>query len=358
MNVPDEGTASQIGRYDVKGQVHLLGPIVWTPVAEDAEGVRRTDFEGAEPTALPQELTGHQTNLLVMGVLTGVLEEYVVPELRKQLKLPTSLKQVLSSPELLQQALVIISPQGGHIVHMNEEAAQAEIPPGHGWVRVKREGFVWQVEADWLPQFPKPIIEEVSAVVMQLAEAIVKGDEEKAKDLARLWFPGLWDEQPRSLREQMDREVFVLLLGVRKRVLKDMSSRINPLEAIAMQFPQAMEALRRDYSLETIKAEAEERRGMSGIWLKETLADMERLFARSRLSDLELRIVRLEAALSERNEHWPSEDKEKFLRMRQGTFRAVLHRARTKLRVAARGYRDPHKKLLDAIFGRSGGKVS
>ncbi len=194
MNRPDEGSPENIGGYDVKGKINHLGPIVWTDAQRRPDGTRVTNFESTEASALPPELTAHQTNRLALGGTAEVLEEFILPELRQRLGHAISVDQVLSSPELVRQALIIIPPQGAPIVHLNEEADEAEIPPYYAWIRLERERYTWRVQADWLPQFPEPVIERVRVAVAQLAEAIIKGDEEKARNLARLSFPGIWGD--------------------------------------------------------------------------------------------------------------------------------------------------------------------
>ena len=219
MNGSEEGLPEHIGGYDVKAEVHHIGPIVWTDAQRRLNGMRITDFESTEVSALPPELTAHRTNRLALGVVAGVLEEFILTELRQRSGQAVSLDQVLSSSELVGQALIVIPPQGAPIVHLNEEADEAEIPPYYAWIRLERERYTWRVQADWLPQFPEPVIERVRVAVAQLAEAIIKGDEEKARNLARLSFPGIWGDSSKPLREEMHKEIYVLLFGTECNIM-------------------------------------------------------------------------------------------------------------------------------------------
>lgn len=347
-NRPDQDPPENIGGYDVRGKIDYLGPIVWHETQRRPDGTRVTNFESAEVSALPPELTAHQTHVLSSGLIAGVLVEYILPELHRRLGQAIPLDQVLSLPELITKALIIIPPQGAPIVHLNDEAALAEVPAGLAWIRVEREGYAWHLHGNWDSQFPEPVIEDVRATAAQLAEAIVNGAGERAKSWARLSFPGVWADSPKPLREEMHKEIFVLLFGIRQSILKDWRPGSDPLETVKAQFPQAVEDLRKDYSLDTIRAEAQERGTMSDIWLNESLEDMEKLFRKARLSKRELAVVRLEAALAIRNVEWPDEDKEKLHNMRQGTFKSTLHRAREKLRGV--GASNPYQRLLEAIL--------
>jgi hypothetical protein len=359
MTVADDNPVTQIGGYDVKGQVHHLGPIVWTPVTREPEGVGHTDFEGAEPKVLPPQMSPDQANVLAVGLVSWLLHDYILPEIERRFGLAITEREVLSTPDYprCRKALVIVPQDGVAVVRLNEEVEDFSVPADCAYARLTRDGYKWEIQVDWLPVFPVRVQEKVHASVAQLAEAIIKGDEKKATDLARLSFPSLWSDSPKSLQDQMNKEVYVLLFGIGQRLLNGLPSSNNPLEAITAQFPQAVDALRMDYSLEAIKAEAQERSDMSGIRLKEFIADMEQLFGRAGLSNRELRVLRLEAALSVRNEHWSTEDKEIYLHVRQGTYKTALHRGRVKLLEASKRHGNPYKTLLEAIFPRSGGEV-
>ena len=341
-----------IAGYDVSGKIEYLGPIVWHDTSRLPDGTRITNFESVEVSALPPELTAHQTNVSSFGLIGGVLEEYLLPELSRRLGKNIHFAQVISSFELITEALVIIPPQGAPIVHLVEEAAQAEIPADHAWIRLQRERYTWHLHGNWLPQFPKPVIDDVRASAGQLAEAIINADEEKAKELARLSFPTAWKDSPKSLRDDMHKEIFVLLFNLSQ----SLSPGSDPLETVKAQYPKAVKDLGRDYSLEVIKAEAEERGNKSNAEFVDLLADMELLFRRARLSDRQLTVVRLEAALEIRGVSWFDEDKEKLLNMRPGTFRDALYSARVKIRGVRERQVYPYKHLLEVIFQGSEGE--
>ena len=145
--------------------------------------------------------------------------------------------------------------------------------------------------------------------------------------------------------------MYVLLFGIWDRAHQHFSPDSSPLETVSHGFPAAVSQLQHDYTLEAIKAETSELGPRERLRLQDKLDDLERLFEKARLTAQELQVVRLELAVSYRDEHWTARDKEKFLRKGAGTYAATLHRARTKLALAARPSSAPYVKLLEVIFG-------
>ena len=351
MNLSDESIPENIGGYDVRAKINRVGPIVWTDAQRRADGARITSFESPETSALPPELTAHQTNLLGLGAIAAVLEEFILPELRQRLGQAISLDQVMSSPELVRKAFVIIPPEGGPVIYLDGEADRVEVPHGNGFARLSRDGYRWRLEAGWLPQFPDHVRLGVDRAVDALATAILQGDEQKATDLARLWFPATWESNPLPVQSQLRNEVYVLLFGIWNRAHQHFSPDSSPLDTVSHGFPAAVSQLQHDYSLEAIKAEASELEPRERLRLQDKLNDLELLFDKARLTDQELQVVRLELAVGYRCEHWTASDGEKFLRKGTRTYAATLNRARTKLALPAGPSSAPYAKLLHVIFG-------
>jgi hypothetical protein len=204
----------QVGPYDVKAKLHYLGPVVWTGAYTDQEETRRTDFTDTKAAPLPPQLSPEQQSLLAVGLLAGLLHDFVLPELTKRYQRSVSEQEFLSSPmwqSQVRQVLIIFPVDGPPIVSLNEEVAEKKIPAGCSHRLLLREGYMWQIKGDWLPQFPAAVQEQVQTSITQLAEAILRGDEKSAGEMARLWFPGLWEDSPRSIRHQLHREIYVLL---------------------------------------------------------------------------------------------------------------------------------------------------
>ena len=347
----DDVESDDIGGYRVRTKLDHLGPIVWTQASQDEQGVRRTEFSGAEASALPPELSQREENLLAK-IVPSVLHDYIAPELSRRFKVQVSEHDLLSSLDWeahLREALVLLQPDGQSIVHLNEEIQGISIPDDCGSIRLSREGWQWTIKADWTPILPEEVQRDVQDAVMDLATAILQGDEHRASDLVQLWFPARWEENPASLHQEMAKEVYVLLFHIWEH--KDPGSLPEPDlgTQLSSSLPAAIDELRHDYTLESIKEEAGALEFHPRVNREEFLNDVERLFARASLSKQELRVLRLEAALGVRNVQWPLEDKEKFLGMRHGTYSAAAYRARTKVSQAKS--HDPHRDLLKAIFG-------
>jgi hypothetical protein len=217
---------------------------------------------------------------------------------------------------------------------------------------LRRDGYRWRIKGDWLPQFPIPIQEQVHYSVLQLSEAILAGDEKRANEMARLWFPGIWEDSPGSIRRQLQNEIYALLFLIRKRAEGESSPDFGLLDAVQESLPRAVDELKGDYTLESLRAESEHRPGFAHLKFEQAVAEMDSVFSQAGLSSRELRVMRLQVVLAARGEQWPVEDKEGFLGMKPGTYGAALYRARQKLGRKDVGRIDSaHKRLLKAIFG-------
>ena len=348
-----EPEPEEIGGYQVRTKLTGLGPIVQTKARRRPDGTRTTNFESTKTSAIPPELTQGQRNLLAVNVLARLLHNFVLPELGRRLGRPVSEQEVLSSAEEqspLTEALVMIPPEGPPTVLLNGETRSAEVPAGWGHARLQRSGYTWSGSLDWTPLFPERAKESVRSAVEDMASAILSGDEALASAVARQWFPNAWDDSPGALRDQMGKEVFVILFQILENGLQHLPSDSDPVEALFRSFPEAVESLKNDYSWESLSTEAAALDGPQGFKLAQGLDQLNHLFSVARLTRRELRVIRLEAALHYRGEGWRSEDKERYLEMRHGTYAAALHSARTKIAAASTPQRNPYRRLLEAML--------
>ncbi len=109
----------------------------------------------------------------------------------------------------------------------------------------------------------------------------------------------------------------------------------TPHYTIYRSFPEAVQSLEADCSWERLQPEAQELdkddpRGRERFW-----EEMQRCFSRAQLSEKELRVIRLGAALEARDQSWPPKAKAERLGMTKGAYKAALIRAHAKLRGAA-----------------------
>jgi hypothetical protein len=327
---------------------------VWASTSTDQEGNRHIDFADTNVTPLPPSLDSRQQSYLVASILGSLLHDLVLPELNRRYGVSVSEWEFLTSPEWqckVRQILIIDPLSGSPTVGLNEEVAGREIPSGCGHALLLREGNQWHIQTDHLPVFPVEIQAQVRSSVVMLAEAILKGDEKSASEIARQWFPSIWEDNPPSIQKQLCNEIYVLLFRSHNPAHTASYFDVDPLDTIHQSFPKAMEDLKRDYSWESIRNESQELPGFASLSIKQSLEGMNNLFSRANLTDRELYVIRLEVALAVHGEQWSSEDKEKFLSMGQGTYKSTLYRARQKLTRRNTLQDHPLWRLLEAIFG-------
>jgi hypothetical protein len=331
-----------------------MGPIVWSDAYTDQEGTRHTDFARVDVAPLPPELSGRQQTEMV-GYLFILLQDFVLQEVANQFGVPVSEREFLEAPEWqsrVHKILIIKPADRPATVYFNGKVDGREIPAGCGSALLIREGYRWHIKLDWLPLFPEHIQEQVRTSVLQLSEAILAGDEKSATEMARLWFPGTWEDSPKSIRQQLHKEIFVILFHAMSQGKGGHLFNAHPLDAIPQSFHGTVEGLKADYTLESLKAESQERPGFASMRFDQAEAEMNTLFSKAKLSERELRIMRLEAVLAALGEQWSAEDKGQHLGLKPGTYGAALYRAREKLTRSDTTRAEPLQRLLKAIFSQ------
>jgi hypothetical protein len=339
-------------QYDVNVKINHLGPIVYTDAYTDQWGTRRTDFVNIKVAPLPPQLSAEEQRALSAALL-DLLHDYVLPELTKRYGCQVSEEEVLFAPlwqSQIRQVLIIVPVDGPPIVSLNEEVAETRIPAGCAHRLLLRDGYKWDVIADWLPQFPAAVQEQVHEHVRQLDEAIRKGDEKSAGDMGRLWFPALWEDSPQPIRQQIPLEIYALLFRLANRAGEEGSAfDSDPLEAIPRLFPRAVEGLKGSYTLESLQAEF-------GEAVAEAVAKLESIFSNAGLSKRERHVMFFEAGVEVRDEQlkWSDEDKALWLKMKPANYREALYQAKQKLQKLMQNnspQRHPYVRLLEAILG-------
>ena len=339
---------SDIDGYSVKTTVHGLGPIVYTDAVREADGSRRTDIDRGDPVVLPPELTQQQSNELGLVVLAHIAREYILPALKKR-GWPTSQHDFLTSPQVknqMERALVIVPASGPPRVVINKEVSVSSVPENCGYVLVWAEGNQWMIDADWTPVLPSPIQVRLDGRADELARAVLDGDEEKAGALARLWFPATGLNEPAAIREQLHKEIYVLLFRC-KGISEETSNGLTILSKLWEGFPNAVEQLKSDYDLDKIAKEAEEFPSGERDRFARAMEELNSTMSTHGLTDLEVRVIRLETALSVRGEKWPTSDKAQRLGMTVGSYSQRLHTARRKLSDPSEL---PYRRLLNQVL--------
>lgn len=344
---------TQIGPYNVKARIDFLGPLVYTGVHTDQEGNRRTNFVSPVAVSLPGEIPPEQRSPFVGGLIGHVVDEYILPEIKRRYGLTLTEQEFVLSPEWaknLPRVLVIKPKDSPATVLFNEEAAGEHDLRNCGYFDVSRQGYKWEIKHNATHLFPHPIPQDLQECVGELARAILSGDDKAASGLARLWFPGTWEDSPNGIRRRLHLEVYVLLFRLQELAEPD-SSNDALIDRIRDSFPEAVEDLKSDYSREPLIPGGEVYPGLAGLVPKDRLEEMEALFTQARLSQRELRVVRLEAVVRVLGENWSYEDKAQNLGMKMGNYKAALHRARGKMEDSKLNLPQAHQSLLRAIFG-------
>ena len=345
----------QIGPYNIKATIHHLGPISWTPTTVDSDGVRRGAMDQGKPTALPPELTSPQKGRLAAEILAFLAHDYILPELERRYGGAVTEYELLTSPhwqEKIHKILVVVPRMGQPVVSLNDEVDKAQVSTGSGYALLVRRGTQWRVTVDWLPLFPDSVQQRVRAVVEKLAAAIIVGDETAAAETARLWFPDTWENSPGSIRNELHKELYVLLFHLQEAAAQQPDNESHPLDVIPREFPGAVRSLRADYDLDSIKDETAELPDGARRRFLEALTDFDGRFSSASLSPQELRVMRFEIALGVRGERWSVADKAKFHGFTTGAYKSAHHEAKRKLRLATQGSPNPNQVLLNTAFGK------
>ena len=341
------------GKNTARSKVHFLGPIVWTTASTDAKGVRRAEMESGDPNALPPEMTEDQQDRLCDGLVGSLAHDFVLPELERRFGMRISAWDFLFAPEWqsrIRQILIIVPQSGPPSVLFNEEVAGVDVPEGSGHATLARERYKWDVHLNWTPLFPDQIQAKVVGVVRDLATAIMNGDETAAAQMARLWFPEIWNDSPNSLRTEHLKEIYVLMYPLWDRNLGTLEAGSDPLRIVYRTFPEAVAALEREYDWESIKADVEGFPEDIRRKVERFVSDIEGLFDRANFSCQQLRVLRLEAVLALRDEKWSGADKEEFMGIRRGSYAQALYEARLKLAQASNRRNDPYRRFVEAIL--------
>ena len=159
-----------------------------------------------EPAALPPEQSPQQQAVFAASLLSSLAHEYIPPELELRYGSPVSVYDFLTAPEWqsrVHRVLIVNPREGTPDVRLNEEADGVEIPSGSVHALLVREGYRWRIDVNWLPLFSDQVQVNTHRVAAELASAIISGDEQKAAEMAKLWFPGIWDDSPDALRNEL-----------------------------------------------------------------------------------------------------------------------------------------------------------